>query len=63
MNLRQLCNFAYATLAEGRDKAQMAELDLLLAEPEEKTAVVDRTNRESMLALGLQPLVPPGVVR
>lgn len=61
MNMRQLCNLAYATLAEGRDRVQMAELEQALAAPEEKQEVVDRTNRESMAALGMAPLIPPRV--
>lgn len=61
--MRQLCNLAYATLAEGRDRVQMAELEQALADPEEKQKVVDRLNRESMASLGIQPLIAPGVKR
>lgn len=58
MSLRQLCNFTYATLAEGRDASQMAELDRLLTPPEDQEKAIAKMNRESMAALGLAPLIP-----
>ena len=63
MTLREVCNLVYMTLADGRDRPEMAELDRMLAPPEEQEKVMGQINRESMAALGLAPLVPvPKVV-
>lgn len=61
--MRQLVNYAYASLAEGRDSAQLAELDAALAPPDLKEEMVARQNRIAMQRLaaqaGMGPLVPP----
>lgn len=63
--MRECCNLAYAALAQGRDRAQMAELETALAPPELKQHVLDKVNAESMAALsqamsgmGLAPVIP-----
>ena len=62
MTARQLCNLAYATLAEGRNRAQLAELETLLADPKDKQEAIDRMNAESMSALGIGLIAPPEVI-
>jgi hypothetical protein len=59
--LRQLCNLAYVTLAEGRDRTQLAELDALLAPPEDKERARDKMNQQAMTSLGGFALGPPPV--
>jgi len=58
--MSQICNLVYFTLADGRTQAQIAELDVLLAEPTKKEEMIDRQNAEAMRALaGAGLLVPP----
>lgn len=56
--MREICNFAYAALAQGRDRVQMAELESALAPPEQKRQIFDSVNAQSMQALGMAPLIP-----
>jgi hypothetical protein len=57
--MRQICNLAYALLRENRTEAQLAELEMLLTEPDQKAELMERQNQESMRAL--QAALPPGV--
>ena len=62
MSVRELCNLAYRSLAEGRDRVQMAELEEMLADPSEKEKVRAKVSAESMAALaagGFGPIMPP----
>lgn len=56
--MREFCNLAYTTLAQGRNTAQMAELDSALVPEEEKRAIFDKINAASMQQLGLAPIIP-----
>lgn len=58
--MRQICNLAYALLVENRTKAQIAELEVLLSEPEKKEEMIDRQNAEAMAGLaGFGMISPP----
>jgi hypothetical protein len=56
--MREFCNLAYAQLAEGRDRAQLAELQAALAPPEQQREIFDKVNAQSMASLGMGPLIP-----
>lgn len=64
--MRQICNLAYAILLENRTAPQIAELELLLTEPDKKVELMEKQNQESMKALarslpaGVGLLMPPG---
>lgn len=60
--MRQLCNFAYALLIKDRTPPQIAELEVLLSEPQKREEMIDRQNAEAMKALTGMPgglLIPP----
>ncbi len=46
--MKQICNLAYALLIENRTKVQIAELEVMLTEPERKDEMIQRQNQESM---------------
>lgn len=50
--MKQICNLVYATLIEHRNQVQIAELEVLLSEPEKKEEMRERQNAEAMKALG-----------
>lgn len=57
--MKQICNFAYALLLENRTKPQIAELEVMLTEPDQKGEMIDRQNAEAMKALGMPGLIGP----
>lgn len=57
--MKQICNLAYALLLENRTKPQIAELEVLLSEPEKKEEMIDRQNAEAMAGLGGFGMVVP----
>lgn len=57
--MKQIAHFGYAILLENRTKPQIAELEVLLSEPEKKEEMIDRQNAEAMAGLGGFGLVPP----
>lgn len=57
--MRQICNLGYALLRENRTVPQLAELEMLLTEPDKKAELVEKQNAESMRALARS--LPAGV--
>jgi hypothetical protein len=57
--MRQICNLVYFMLADGKTPPQIAELDTLLAGPDEKEEMLARQNAEAMKALGAGFIPPP----
>lgn len=57
--MKQICHFAYALLLENRTKPQIAELEVLLSEPEKKAEMIDRQNAEAMAGLGGFGMISP----
>lgn len=56
--MRQIAHLGYAILLKDRTKVQIAELEVLLTEPEKKGEMIDRQNAEAMSALGGFGLIP-----
>lgn len=57
--MRQCCNVAYATLAEGRDEDGLEELDIavgMIANPEEEALTMLRDYQRQM---GMTPMGSP----
>lgn len=54
-----LCDYTYAELAQGRNTVQLAELDTMLAPPEQKEAARGRANQQAMSQLGVGMITPP----
>ncbi len=57
--MADLCDYTYAELAQGRSRAQLAELDATLAPPDERETHRERMNQESMKQLGIGMVAPP----
>jgi hypothetical protein len=58
--MEQICNLVYFTLMDGKTTAQIAELEVLLAEPTKKAEMIDRQNAEAQKQLsGFGLLGPP----
>jgi hypothetical protein len=59
--MRQLCNLAYHQMIDGKSAAQIAEIDTLLTDPQEREMAVAEQNRIAMEALLSGPgmLGPP----
>jgi hypothetical protein len=63
--MKQICNLAYHTLADGKTTVQIAELDAQLSPPDKKDEMIARQNAEAMKSLagfgvGPQPPRPRG---
>lgn len=56
--MKQICDLVYFVLSDGRTAPQIAELNTLLAGPDEKEEMLARQNAEAMKALG-QGFIPP----
>lgn len=56
--MREITNLAYATLSQGRNSVQLAELEAALAPPEKQREIFDKVNAQSMASLGMAPLIP-----
>lgn len=59
LSVPQIVNLAYTALSMGRNRVQMAELEQMLAPPEDREKVVERANVESMKQLGGYGMGPP----
>jgi len=57
--MKQIAHFGYALLLENRTKPQIAELEVLLTEPDKKAAMIDRQNAEAMATLGGFGMIRP----
>lgn len=60
--MREICDLVYFVLSDGRTPAQKAELDTLLAGPDEKEEMLARQNAEAMKAIqamGGGGFIPP----
>jgi len=65
--MRQICSLVYHILTDEKSTAEIAQLDVLLADPKDKEKMLARQNAEAMKALGamgaLTPLPPPAPKR
>ena len=57
--MKQICSLVYFVLCDGRTGPQIAELNTLLAGPDEKEEMLARQNAEAMKALGQGFIAPP----
>jgi len=61
--MRQILNLVFATLAEGRNTVEMAQLNAALAPPEDKEKALAQSNMAAMQQLGGMPGMTPLVPR
>lgn len=66
LTVKQLCNLVYADLMDGRNPVQKAEMEVLLAPPDEREKAEARKGRlaqEALMGMGMPPPPRPPVKR